>query len=370
MRSNESSYKAHVRKLRAKYRRNLRIAVIVSLLIGIGVGAIIGRVTAPKAVKTGAPVVKATPTAEVVVEENDPVETDAAEEADLTLSLDVTPEATEAATEAPVVTPEPTEAPTPEPTTTPEPEVVVVPFGATQSLTAQINSDGSAHRTADGQSFETVNFDLRITRHLTNDYYMDAYSTKYQMQGNEAGVEFEITLKDYAGAQTIMPQELFVVGLETKGGVAEQGFQLTDAEIEGKNKVALESNTPKLVYKRFAYSEAVGDMAYLTVTAFVDGVSTRYLFDLGEPLRPTPTPEPTPVVNYETLDIASRGDGVMNLQAKLIELGYLEGTADGRFGEMTQKAIKAAQEAFGMEKTGVATNEFQQKLFATSVTAE
>ena len=307
--------------------------------------------------------VKVTPTPEAVEAEVTP---EAEEEADLTLSLDVTPEATE----APVVTPEPTEAPTPEPTAEPEPEVVVVPFGTTQTLTAQIAADGSAYRANDGQAAETLNFDLRITRHLTNDYYLDTYSTKYQMQGNEAGVEFEITLKDYTGTQTVMPQELFVVGLETKGGVAEQGFQLTDAEIEGKNKVALEANTPKLVYKRFAYSEAVGDMAYLSVTAYADGVPTKYLFDLGEPLRPTPTPEPTPVVNYETLDIASRGDGVVNLQAKLIELGYLEGTADGRFGEMTQKAIKAAQEAFGMEKTGVATNEFQQKLFSTTVTAE
>lgn len=365
MRSNESSYKAHVRKLRAKYRRNLRIAVAVSLLIGVGIGAIIGRVTAPKATRTSAPVVKVAPTPETVEAEVTP---EATEEPELTLSLDVTPEATETPTEAPVVTPEPTEAPTPEPTATPEPEVVVVPFGTTQTLTAQINADGTARKTNDAQPFETLNFDLRITRHLTNDYYLDTYSTKYQMQGNEAGVEFEITLTDYTGTQTVMPQELFTVGLETKSGVAEQGFQLTDAEIEGKNKVALTADVPTLVYKRFAYSESVGDMAYLSVTGYVDGVATKYLFDLGEPLRPTPTPAPTPVVNYETLDIAARGDAVKNLQAKLIELGYLEGTADGRFGEMTQKAIKAAQEDFGMEKTGVATNEFQQKLY--SVTAE
>ena len=51
------------------------------------------------------------------------------------------------------------------------------------------------------------------------------------------------------------------------------------------------------------------------------------------------------------------------LQARLIELGYLSGTADGNFGQMTEDAIKAAQAAFGLEQTGVADNAFQQKLY-------
>ena len=77
-----------------------------------------------------------------------------------------------------------------------------------------------------------------------------------------------------------------------------------------------------------------------------------------------PTPVPTPMPAFELLEISSRGDGVQRLQQKLIDLGYLEGTADGRYGEMTSKAVKAAQADFGMEQTGRADVAFQQRLFS------
>lgn len=362
MRNHESSYKARERKLRAKYRRNVRLVAVLFLVIGIAIGAIIGRVTAPD---TSVPTfTMPTPSPEAVLPETDEAETEDGEavETNLTLTLDPTPEVTA----EPVVTEAPTAAPTAEPTPEPEPEVVYVPYGVAQELSAQLNSDGTTRKSAGDQTFETLNFELRVTRYLTPDYYQDNYSTQYQMQGNEAGVEFELTLKDYMGNQTITPQDLFDVSLETENGVSEQGFQLTDAEIHGNNKVTLDTNIPKMFYKRFKFSEAVGDMTYLSVVATVDGVPTQYLFELGEPVRPTPTPEPTPVVNYELLEISSKGQAVINLQAKLIELGYLTGTADGAYGAMTQEAVKAAQADFGMEQTGTATNEFQQKLYSTT----
>lgn len=355
MRNHESSYKARERKLRAKYRRNVRLVAVLFLIIGICIGAIIGRVTAPEAIAPSFVAVSPSPAA---------TETTGNEDGDLSLSLDPTPAATEDT--AVVLTAAPTEEPTPAPTAIPEPEVVYVPFGVSQEISAQINSDGTTRKTVGDQTFETLNFEVNVTRYLTPDYYQQNYSTQYQMQGNEAGVEFELTLKDYMGAQTIMPQELFEVSLETAKGVSEQGFQLTDAEIHGNNKVTLDTNIPKMFYKRFKFSESVGDMTYLSVVTTVDGVATQYLFELGEPVRPTPvpTPEPTPVVNYETLDIGSRNETVVKLQSKLIELGYLTGTADGAFGAMTQTAVKAAQAELGMEQTGIATNEFQQKLYA------
>lgn len=376
MRNHESSYKARERKLRAKYRRNVRLVAVLFLIIGLAIGAIVGRVTAPD---TSVPTFVA-PTAspesdfsfadleeevEAETETEAEVETEAAEEEDasLTLTLDPTPAAEEAVV---VLTAAPTEAPTPEPTAVPEPEVVYVPFGVTQAITAQINSDGTTRKAVGDQTFETLNFDVNVTRYLTPDYYQDNYSTQYQMQGNEAGVEFQLTLKDYMGAQTIMPQELFDVSLENAGGVSEQGFQLTDAEIHGNNKVTLDTNIPKMFYKRFKFSESVGDMTYLSVVAYVDGVSTQYMFELGEPVRPTPTPEPTPVVNYEKLEVGSKSDAVKNLQQKLIDMGYLTGTADGAYGAMTRDAVKAAQAALGMEQTGTATNEFQQKLYSAN----
>lgn len=49
----------------------------------------------------------------------------------------------------------------------------------------------------------------------------------------------------------------------------------------------------------------------------------------------------------------STGATVKGIQSRLIELGYLEGAADGNFGSGTEGAIKAFQEAKGLEVSGV-----------------
>lgn len=50
----------------------------------------------------------------------------------------------------------------------------------------------------------------------------------------------------------------------------------------------------------------------------------------------------------------SKGDDVQALQQRLILLGYLQGTADGKFGDMTRAAVEAVQHAHSLEITGVA----------------
>ena len=42
----------------------------------------------------------------------------------------------------------------------------------------------------------------------------------------------------------------------------------------------------------------------------------------------------------------SGGDNVKTLQQKLIDLGYLDDTADGRFGARTERALKEMQKVF------------------------
>ena len=61
-----------------------------------------------------------------------------------------------------------------------------------------------------------------------------------------------------------------------------------------------------------------------------------------------------------------KGDRVAAMKAKLLALGYLtEKQAKGdAFNADTVKAVQAAQEAFGMEKTGVADTEFLKKLYS------
>ena len=65
-----------------------------------------------------------------------------------------------------------------------------------------------------------------------------------------------------------------------------------------------------------------------------------------------------------TLELGSEGSEVKKLQKRLIDLGYLSGTADGKFGEMTETALKAFQEANGLEADGKAGTKTQNKLYS------
>ena len=67
-----------------------------------------------------------------------------------------------------------------------------------------------------------------------------------------------------------------------------------------------------------------------------------------------PRPTDTPAPNYNTLSKGSNSDEVKQLQQRLIDLGYLNDTADGKFGNNTMTAVKMFQQAMGLPVTGVA----------------
>ncbi len=76
-------------------------------------------------------------------------------------------------------------------------------------------------------------------------------------------------------------------------------------------------------------------------------------------VKTTATPKPgataAPATDTSgTLKIGSTGSDVKTLQQKLIELGYLKGTADGVFGKQTASAVKAYQKASNLTADGVA----------------
>jgi peptidoglycan hydrolase-like protein with peptidoglycan-binding domain len=64
---------------------------------------------------------------------------------------------------------------------------------------------------------------------------------------------------------------------------------------------------------------------------------------------------------------SSDGEGVFSvysLQQRLIELGFLTGSPDGKFGAGTETAVRAFQSANGLDATGIATVETQELLFS------
>ena len=74
----------------------------------------------------------------------------------------------------------------------------------------------------------------------------------------------------------------------------------------------------------------------------------------GETGAKTPL-ESVPKLNTEwTLRRSSRSGYVTRLQKALIALGYYAGSADGYFGSGTEDAVKAYQQARGLQVEGVA----------------
>ncbi len=69
---------------------------------------------------------------------------------------------------------------------------------------------------------------------------------------------------------------------------------------------------------------------------------------------------------YQQLERGSTGTAVTRLQTRLIELGYMDGTANGVFDQTTENAVKAFEAAYGKQRTGVATVSMQSYLFADS----
>lgn len=351
MEKSRQSAKARERRLRAKYRRNIRTAIVLCLVIGLAGGFALGRLTAKtnesvpvvaQSVAPTLPSVTTDPTDAPTVEPTD--EPAAAATADTTITL-------------------PTAEPTSQPTPEPEATVVTVPFGTSQAIPVEIYSDGTVRKESGSQAYETLNFTFRITRYLTTDYYKSTYGTSYNLSGVETGVEFELMLNDYTGAQTIDPNKVLTVSLENASGVSETGYKLVDSEIVTEKKtLTLATNVPATLYKRFAYDATVGEMKYLVVTTYIDGMRTQYKFELGEPVRPTATPAPT--VYYPSLAKGETSDAVKTLQDRLIALGYLEsGNNTGYYGDMTAQAVSKAQAAYGLAETGTADSAFQQKLF-------
>ena len=96
------------------------------------------------------------------------------------------------------------------------------------------------------------------------------------------------------------------------------------------------------------------------------GKKTRSMLDSAKKgsnsTTPTGKTAKSPVYSEGTLYNGCSGEEVRLLQQALIELGYLEGTADGTFGDQTEAAIRAFQGANGLNADGLAGTKTRSKL--------
>lgn len=273
------------------------------------------------------------------------------------------------ATHQPIVTTAPTATPAP-----------IAPF--------TVNADGTIYGTNDnpvssGSSYgfllqvngyeEPVEFSVSIANYLSPEFYETNYGDAYKLMGTEAAAVISIT-----ASAPVDVNDYLTFSLETANGEVIDGYPLMDAAISGEYCSQLSADQPTTLHKRFQY-DAAKEAKYLTLLhPYNDQIVKAYflLEYVPEPtIAPTlpvvtatpmvtPTAAPTPSVIYEPLEYGSRGEAVQVLQERLIELGYLDGIADGIYGNMTTEAVMRAQQAMNMEQTGIADAVFQQHLYA------
>ena len=166
-------------------------------------------------------------------------------------------------------------------------------------------------------------------------------------------------LSDLMPAEPAENDELFITTLTIiQDAIAEAIKADADAVLSGTE--AEQSAASELRWQ--AIANAVDKLS----NASTPGELSVLVADLESVVAPTPTPTPEPTpVQYETLT-----NGLMNnldvqkMQNRLINLGFLTGTADGDFGNGTESAVKAFQRAAGLTADGVATPEMQEALYS------
>ncbi len=110
------------------------------------------------------------------------------------------------------------------------------------------------------------------------------------------------------------------------------------------------------------------------------GADTLKLLDSAEALSvdatatpaptPTPTPEPTYIIPESTVRRNDENADARAVQKRLKELGYFRSNVDGKFGYLSVQALKAFQEANGLEPDGVAGKSTYALLFSNQALAK
>ena len=118
-----------------------------------------------------------------------------------------------------------------------------------------------------------------------------------------------------------------------------------------------------------------GSWAEVTYGKYSGYVKTDYIvLKEVKKVKVTPTPTPAPTLSpeedaggYQVLQKGDSGSAVTALQEALIELGYLKGTADGKFGAGTEKAVIAFQQKNDYPATGIMDANIQAFLYTGTV---
>lgn len=254
--------------------------------------------------------------------------------------------------EVPVETPPPPE----------EVEIVIpdtvteyVPFTTSGEVKADLMENGLPSTSAGFDKDETVTATFSVAELLTPDWFAATYGKDgYALDGTEAGIHLKFSFTETEKHSSLVPQEAFPMRIADADGNTVAGYQLMNEPIGGKYNFKTEAGTEADLYKR---CESLENARYLVISCWQSGVPHEYWFSLRYD---------DPNVEHATLQKGSKGDDVLIMKKKLAELGYMteKAAAINSYTDETVKAVKAAQEAFGLEATGIADSEFLKILYS------
>jgi len=226
-----------------------------------------------------------------------------------------------------------------------EKDIAICSFmSPTDLMPLELNTDGQQKR---AESIVAIGSPIGIT----NTVSLGNISALYKDTG-VSWIQFTAPISSGSSGGALFDDNGKVIGVTSASYIDTQNLNL-----------AIHASEVELLYQDWDGRELPFEeyLAMISVTLSPEPTSTP---------APTPAPTATPVPiaipnanNYELLLEGATGEVVRRLQQALIDLGYLEGEADGILGPKTSEAIELFNEQNGLMAVGVALEETQQLLF-------
>ena len=200
-----------------------------------------------------------------------------------------------------------------------------------------------------------------VKSHVESDY-INGMISKYTTDGI---LSMSASLEEAnAAIQALLPENpaandgTFVQALETIQDNIVSAITMDALAVGSTSETAVSDSEARWTIVNNSILQLESAKSAAELTAIINGQSITVQTE-----TPAPTQAPQ-TANYNNVSRGDEGNEVLKLQNRLYELGFLTGDRDGVFGSKTQTAVKLFQEAAGINASGIADNETQQRLYA------
>lgn len=238
--------------------------------------------------------------------------------------------------------------------------ITVAPSNPSQPDTSVTITDGILKKGSSGDAVKALQEKLIALGYLSGNadgYYGSSTIAAVKSFQKDKG----LTVDGIAGTSTIAALN---AASGSTGSSNPTGSSLLKYGDKGDAVKALQTRLKELGYFNGTIGGNFGSITRDAVKAFQTAARLTNDGIAGEATLNALFADDAPVKEDITLRAGDSGDAVKKLQARLIELGYLTGSADGSFGSATQAAVMAFQSAAGLTADGVAGESTQSALYS------